>query len=428
MLELQWEKLKSLLHYSYVNVPFYRRIWGEAGIDPLRFESPADLQSLPTVDKQALIAAQARNEFGLDQKRGLEKVHTSGTTGPHFYVPFTLADFQKKYAGHLRQMYASGWRLGVRSASLYYSGHPQFQGRYTGRGESDSFVPIRKLALPLAHRRMSLTPYHERVSGNDEFCAEWYRRLAAYRPVLFETMEFNLPVLMDYIERRQLPALRIPIIYLLGTLSDKQRHRYREFFSAEVYDRYSPHEMEGIAFACNVHRGMHVACDSFCVEFLDDAGRRVYPREIGQITVTDLDNYTMPLIRYRVGDVGFYYDEPCSCGRGFPLMGEVAGRTRDVVVVDGISVTPSRLNAMLQDRPDVVLFQIKQTSGHALEIDIVPKSNADRTTLSAEVRRELELLLEGKASASVRFVEGIELEPNGKICLTKVSQDLGSES
>jgi len=423
---IQWQKLRKLLTYCMEHVPFYRRIWTEAGVDPRQFTGVGDLSGLPTVDKPALIRGQENNEFLLDGKPGLEKVHTSGTTGPYFYVPFTLADFQKKYANHLRQMYASGWRLGEKSASLYYSGHPQFHGKYTGRPEVDSFVQFRKLALSFAHRRLSLTPYHEKLSGNDAFCADWYPRLKRYRPMLLETMEFNLPVLMDYIERLNLPPLEIPIIFLLGTLSQRQREKYMSFFHAEVFDRYSPHEMEGIAFSCKVHRGMHIAIDSFCVEFVDDRNDPVGPEGLGQITVTDLDNYTMPLVRYRVGDVGFYYKEPCTCGRGLPLMGEIAGRTRDVVSVDSIAVPPSRLNAVLQDCDNVVLFQIVQSAAKQITVDIVPREKANREELAQRVRAGLNRELQGAADVSVKFVSGIELEANGKICLTKRAAGLNS--
>lgn len=416
---LQWEKLRHLLRHCFENVPFYRRLWREAGVDPTKFSAARDLENLPTVDKLALMAGQRRNDFLLDGKRGLEKVHTSGTTGPRFHVLLTLADFQKKYANHLRQVCTSGWRLGMKSAALYYSGHPQFEGRYTGRGETDSFVAFRKLALFAAHRRISLVPYHDAIADLDALCRDWYDRLSRYRPYLFETMEFNLPVLIDYIERNDLPPLRIPVIYLLGTLSTSQRERYRAFFGADVYNRYSPHEMEGIAFACSVHDGLHVASESYCVEFLDDAKRPVPRGELGQVTVTDLDNFTMPLIRYQVGDVGYEIGTPCPCGRGLPRMGDIAGRARDVLRVHGIAVAPYRINAVLQDRPDVVLFQVRQISAAVLCVDIVAKDGADRQALSADVRAGLAGLFEDKADVSLRYVEHIPLEPNGKICLTK---------
>ena len=79
--------------------------------------------------------------------------------------------------------------------------------------------------------------------------------------------------------------------------------------------------------------------------------------------VTDLDNYLLPLIRYKVGDVGHYYDGACACGRGFPLMGEIDGRARDVFVLrNGSMVAPARIAAVLQDEPAVTLFQVIQNT------------------------------------------------------------------
>ena len=213
--------MKQLLLFSYEQIPFYRRIWKECGVNPADFASEKDLVRLTgNRPNRRLLQAQERDEFLLSRKEKYEVTHTSGTTGERFQVPFTFSGFQKKYANHLRQVYACGWRLGMKSATLHYSGHSQFRGKYSGRDDDkEPFVQFRENALRIAHRRRVLTPYYEASSGNDMFAREWYEQLRSYAPYMFETMDFNLPVLKDYIERNNLSQLSIPKTFVLGTYS-----------------------------------------------------------------------------------------------------------------------------------------------------------------------------------------------------------------
>ncbi len=417
---LRWTKLQALLAHAVERVPFYRALWSAHGVDPRRFRSEADLRDLPVVTKHELMAGQAEDAFLLRARRGLAEVRTSGTTGSRFAVPATVASFQAKYAGHLRQMYASGWRLGMRSATLYYAAHPQFHGRYTGRPEKDSFTWLRRAALRLAHRRRALTPYWPARSGDERFPALWYRDLRRWRPFLFETMELNLPVLRDHIESRDLPRLRIPRTYVLGTLGRALRAALEACFGTEIFDRYSPHEMEGIAFACRRHRGLHVAIDAYHVEFLDDAGRAAAPGETAHLVITDLDSALMPLIRYRIGDLGADDDRPCECGRGLPLMSAIQGRAADRFVLrDGRAVAPARIAATVQDDPAVSLFQVLQGPDLAITLRVVPRAGAWSPAAPGRLRATLAALLGRDETIAVEAVDSMPIEPPGQVAWCK---------
>ncbi len=419
--ELQWRKLQALLLTAYAQVPFYRKLWSKHGVDPRRFRSMTDVANLPVVWKQDLQRGQAEDEFGLSRFGRLETVHTSGTTGVPLALPTTASNFQSKYAGHLRQWYATGWRLGMRSAVLYHSGHPQFHGRYGGQAAKDSFALVRRLALSAAHRRVWLEPYSVSVSGDERFPADWYRALSRRPPYLLETLEFNLPVLHGFIERHELPRLRIPKTFVLGTLSPQRRALYEDALSTEIFNRYSPHEMEGVAFACDRHRGMHVAIDAYHVEFLDDQDAGVGPGETANLVITDLDSSVMPLIRYRIGDLGFYYEDRCVCGRGFPLMGDLSGRAFDGFrLAGGRVIAPSQITAVLQDEPSVSLFQVVEDRARGIAVNVVPGRGWGRE-VAERLRVKLAVLLGGDAIVTVDAVAGIHLEPNGKVAWCKPS-------
>ena len=418
---LRWARLQAILRHSRENIAFYRQLWQAHGVDPRRFDSEKDLVDLPVVTKQLLSEAQRNNLFLLSRRRDYQFAHTSGTTGQRFQVPFTLAGFQKKYANHLRQMYASGWRLGMKSATIHYSGHNQFRGAYSGRAEDEEpFARVRETALSIAHRRRVLTPYHQPETGDDPQVKAWYEQLRDYQPYMLETMDYNLPLLKEYIERNGLPRLSIPKTFVLGTHSEALLARLEEFFSTEIYDRYSPHEIEGVAYACSVRRGMHIAIDCYHTEFLDEHDRPVAPEETGTIVVTDLDNDLMPLIRYRLGDVGHALAEPCSCGRGFPLMGQIDGRVRDLLDLrSGKKVAPARIADVLQDEPAVHLFQVVQYGDGAIVAHVVPCGGTLPVAVSERILVRLTNLLGPAERISVTPARHIRLEPNGKCSFVK---------
>ena len=103
-------------------------------------------------------------------------------------------------------------------------------------------------------------------------------------------------------------------------------------FGCKVFDKYGSREFSGIAYECEAHQGHHVVAESYVVEILKD-GRPAKPGEMGEVVVTDLNNYCMPLIRYRLGDVAVAVDPKasCACGRGLPLIGKIEGRVQALI-------------------------------------------------------------------------------------------------
>jgi len=418
--ELKWQKLKSLLLYTFENVPFYRELWKAHGVDPRKFRELSDMKHLPVVGKPELIKAQNEEGFLLSRRNDYQYVQTSGTTGARFRVPFTFHDFVKKYAGYLREYYATDWRLGKKSAALHYSGHPEFGGRFDGNEIRDSHSLVRRLAFGIAHRRIVLHPYSDGQSGNDQFARDWYERLSRYQPYLLETMDFNLLALDDFIARNELKPLSIPRMFVLGTLGSGLKERLEGSFNTEIFDRYGPHEVEGIAYACHVHDGMHIAADTVHVEVLDDSHNPLAPDETGSIVLTDMDSRLLPLIRYRIGDEGRLFDRPCTCGRGFPLMSELDGRTRDVYVMrSGKKVPPADIASKLQDIESIALFQVIHEGANGVTARVVPRNQSGFDAIAERVKSQLEKLLGGNETIAIELVDKLELESNGKFCFVK---------
>ena len=134
----------------------------------------------------------------------------------------------------------------------------------------------------------------------------------------------------------------------------------------------------------------------------------------------------MPLIRYKIGDIGCQLEAPCSCGRNFPLMGDIQGRTQDAFTdCAGASVPAARVAAILQEDPDLDLFQADQDSAGRVEIRVAPPKSIHFMELERRVKSRLHNLLGAAADICVTSGGRLELESNGKYCFARRIKEAG---
>ena len=115
-----------------------------------------------------------------------------------------------------------------------------------------------------------------------------------------------------------------------------------------------------IAAECEKHEGLHVTIDNLYVEILKD-GKPAKPGESGEIVITDLNNYGMPFIRYKNGDIAVQSDNACSCGRGLPLIHDIDGRKMDTITAfDGKVVSGGFFPHLMKEIEEIGKFQVIQ--------------------------------------------------------------------
>jgi phenylacetate-CoA ligase len=132
--------------------------------------------------------------------------------------------------------------------------------------------------------------------------------------------------------------------------SDAMRRQLEEKLQITATDNYGLSELmgPGVAGECAERRGLHLAEDHFLVELVDPAtGAPARPGAVGELVLTTLTKEAFPLIRYRTGDLTTLTTEPCACGRTLARMGRVLGRTDDLLIIKGVKVYPSQIEAVL---------------------------------------------------------------------------------
>jgi phenylacetate-CoA ligase len=183
------------------------------------------------------------------------------------------------------------------------------------------------------------------------------------------------------------------VLCLGEVVTQEQRADVRREIGCAMINTYGATETGSIAYECPESGLMHVVSEAIRVELLDGNGRVVAPGEIGEVVVTPLWNYAMPLIRYRLGDHARQVAGACSCGRGLPVIGEVIGRSRNMFQrPDGERFWPNMYSAEFNQFIPHLQYQIVQKDACHIELVYVPRAQdqtEDRDGMLAYARRML---------------------------------------
>jgi phenylacetate-CoA ligase len=223
-----------------------------------------------------------------------------------------------------------------------------------------------------------------------------------------------LSILADFMERNGIDDIQVnSIIPAAETLFAHQRELFERIYNGRVFNRYGCHEFTSIAHECNVHDGMHINSENLYLEILKD-GRPARPGELGEIVITDLENFGMPFIRYRMEDLGILKDGLCPCGRGLPLLQTVEGRVYDLISCpNGTVQTGTFFCKMTRSVAGITEFQVIQHTKEQLRMKLVTDKHFRPDSVSF-LRKQIKLYCGESMQVDFDFVEQIEPLKSGK--------------
>ena len=186
-------------------------------------------------------------------------------------------------------------------------------------------------------------------------------------------------------------------------------------FGCPAINEYGCRDGGWIAQTCP-EGGMHIAADCVHVEVLDDDGQPLPPGEVGEITLTNLYSFGMPLIRYRLGDRAALLEGDCPCGRPYPLMGDLQGRRTDTLITpDGNRIHGLGVMYVLRVLPAVAVYQVVQDSVDQLQVLVVPRGEPTEAELESPVLEGLRDLFGEAMKIEVKRVAEIPALASGKM-------------
>lgn len=406
---LQTERLGKLLRHAFENTAFFRARFREAGITPADIREPADLSKLPPLTKSDL---RERLSELVATNLGARDVHrsaTGGSTGQHTPFYRDHACRGRKLAVEHRFNRWTGWRPGDRVA-YYWPALADLAAAPSRLGNLRGALRRRRLLLPAGRLDEAALEAHVRA-------------LERFRPRLIRAFPNPLSVLANYLKQKRQDSIRPGAVITVGEpLLESQRALFAEVFGCPVFDVYVSRECGNMAGECEAHQGLHLAAESLIIEVEYKTGERA-PGGPGAILVTDLENFGMPFIRYRIEDLGSLAEEPCGCGRGLPLLKMGAGRVSDFVVSprDGSLISGASLcHHLIAEGPEVGQVQILQDERDHLLIRVTRAGRYGETELEF-FRGVIHRLFQGAMRVSFEFVDEIPREKSGKyrLCINQ---------
>jgi phenylacetate-CoA ligase len=366
-------------------VPFWRRRLDAAGIAPGEVRGVADLPALPPVTK-AEIVAEPRDAIarGVDLARCVS-FSTSGTTGEPLTL-YALPDAIRVHrATQLRALLAAGFRPRDRLVVL-------------GPGRALPSGWHQRLGVYRRDHVWPTEPVDEQIAALGRLSPDllWIYPSCLY--AILERTGFRLSAVCR-------PRTVLTSAEVFGG-EEKERLRAE---GIDHFDLYGCVEFGRIAWECPAHEGLHVNADHLVLEVLGDHGRCPQTGvRLGEAVVTSLANRTMPLVRYRLGDVVGLLDGPCACGSAFPRITHPLGRTRDLLrLPDGRAITAGPMTHVLRARAWIARFQIVQESVRELRLRVAVRRPPEPDEIAA-LERDARAYIGGETAVTVEVVERIE--------------------
>ncbi len=331
MTETQFTAIQALLRTLPEKSAFYRQKF--AGIDTTSIKTREDFEQLPFSDKDDLRGAYP---LGLQAvpDRDIVRIHSSsGTTGTPVIIPYTQQDVDD-WAVMFRRCYETA---GI-TADDRIQVTPGYGLWTAGIGFQAGAELLGAMVIPMG-------------PGNTEKQLQMMRDLRS--TVLCATSSYAL-LLAEEITRR---GCRDQICLKKGVIGserwgEKMRRRIANELGVELYDIYGLTEVygPGIGISCAHACGMHYWDDYLYFEIINPRTGALVPEgEIGELVITTLRKQGAPLVRYRTHDLTRFLPGDCPCGRPYPRIDVILGRTDDMVKVKGVNIFPGQIDEMLRE-------------------------------------------------------------------------------
>ncbi len=380
MREVQGEKLRKIVAHAYANSPFYKKRLDGHGVHPSDIKTIDDIVKLPFTVKQDL---RDNYPFGLMAvpMSDIIRLHaSSGTTGKPIVVGYTDKDLENWSEAVARCLTAFG--LGKNDLVQISYGYGLFTG---GLGAHAGVQKIGATVIPTS-------------SGNTQkqmqLMQDFGTTALACTPSYAMYMSDELAKAGITLDRLK---LRVGI-FGAEPWTEAMRQELQRKLGVKAYDIYGLTEISGpgVGGECECQCGTHIWEDLFYPEIIDPVTLKpVEPGQKGELVFTTLDKWGMPMLRYRTRDLTTLNYDKCDCGRTCVRMGKILGRSDDMMIIRGVNVFPSQIEAILLEFPEyepyflIEVDRVNNTDTFDIQVEVKPEFYTDRINELVRLQKRL---------------------------------------
>jgi phenylacetate-CoA ligase len=403
----QLDLLRRHLRHA-ATIPFYQRLFKQAGFNPDDITSVSELSRLPLTERKDVDNTPEAFTSGTIPAIA-DIALTSGTTGNPLVVPFTAHDLERLAFNEEIAFYSAGLKkndrvlLTVTLDRCFTAGFAYFQGLV----------------------RLGATAIR---SGPGQPARQW-RLIEQLRPtVLLGVPTFLLGLAHWGLENGYAPGKAgIKTIITIGEPIRKVDftptglgRALQESWKAEVFSSYGVTEL-GTAFGdCRAACGAHIHPELMIAEIVDDNGKVVADGQPGEVIATPLGVEGFPLVRFRTGDISRIHSGVCRCGWNTPRLGPIEGRLSQRLKYKGTTLYPAMIFHALQEIPGTADAYIEVSQSYDLSDEVTVVVGADehgpdqqkiKETLQAHLRVSPQVMLMDRSAVKARMHNDVGRKP-----------------
>lgn len=358
LINLQSARLKKTVSHVYHNVEFYRKKMQYLGLEPGDIKGIEDLNKLPFTTKEDLRENYPFGLFAVPQSQVVRVHASSGTTGKATVVGYTRRDVEIWQECVTRVLAMAG--IGPSDKIQVAYGYGLFTG---GLGLHYGAENLGATVIP-----MSTGNTKRLITMMEDFEVTAIACTPSYLLHIAECLE----------EEGKLDKIKLKAaICGAEPWTENMRKEIEAKLNLKAYDIYGLSEIlgPGVAADCDFHKGLHVYEDHFLPEIINpDTLEPCKEGEIGELVFTTLTKEALPLLRYRTKDLTGITYEPCECGRTIARISRFKGRSDDMLIIRGVNVFPSQVEAALlemgETSPHYILIVDRINNLDVLEIQV----------------------------------------------------------
>ncbi|MBQ9066084.1 MAG: phenylacetate--CoA ligase, partial [Clostridia bacterium] len=329
--ELQSARLRKQVAHVYYNVPYYRKKMQEVGLEPSDIKGIEDLHKLPFTTYEDLANTYPFGMAAVPLSECVRLQSSSGTTGKPKIAVYTRKDIDIWAEGVARCMAMAG--VTKEDIVMVSYGYGLFTG---GLGAHYGAEKLGALVIPMG-------------TGNTQKLIDMMIDCKA--TVICCTPSYLLHITEALEEQGRLDEISLKCsINGAEPWSDEMREQIESRLGMKAYDIYGLTEIAGpgVANDCDAHRGLHIWEDHFLPEVINpETGEQLPEGSEGELVITTLTKEGFPMIRYRTRDVTNLEYDKCECGRTMARIQRFKGRSDDMLIIKGVNVFPSQVEAAL---------------------------------------------------------------------------------